>query len=54
MSRFELMQTKNAELVKAIGEIKAALNELYVVLEAYAPIWYTPELHDRAAKALQH
>jgi hypothetical protein len=32
----------------------AVLQELYELLEEYAPIWYTQELHDRAEAALAH
>jgi len=31
---------------------RAVLNELFVLLEEYAPTWYTEELHDRAKAAL--
>ncbi len=30
----------------------AVLRELFELLEDYAPIWYTEELHSRAAAAL--
>ena len=33
-------------------EMRAALQELYLLLEAYAPVWYTREHHDRALRAL--
>jgi hypothetical protein len=32
---------------------KAALEELFELLEDYAPVWYTEEHHDRAIKALR-
>jgi hypothetical protein len=31
---------------------KAVLQELFELLEEYAPVWYTEELHDRAKAAL--
>ena len=31
---------------------RAALEELFVLLEEYGPMWYTQEHHDRALKAL--
>ena len=34
------------------SETRAALQELFVLLEEYAPMWYTQEHHDRALKAL--
>jgi hypothetical protein len=33
-------------------DIKDALQELYLLLEDYAPVWYTQEHHDRALRAL--
>ena len=30
----------------------AVLQELYILLEDYAPVWYTQEHHDRALRAL--
>jgi len=30
-----------------------ALMELFNLLEEYAPVWYTEELHNRAVSALQ-
>lgn len=35
-------------------ETNAVLRELVELLEDYAPIWYTEELHARAASALGH
>jgi hypothetical protein len=32
---------------------KAALEELYQLLEDYGPAWYTEEHHERAVRALQ-
>ena len=34
------------------AEAKAALRELFELLEDYAPSWYTEEHHNRAAAAL--
>ena len=31
---------------------RAALEELFILLEEYGPMWYTQEHHDRALKAL--
>ena len=31
---------------------RAVLQELFDLLEEYAPVWYTEELHDRAKAAL--
>lgn len=33
-------------------EIRTVLQELYFLLESYAPVWYTQEHHDRAVRAL--
>jgi hypothetical protein len=33
---------------------KAVLQELFDLLEAYAPSWFTEEQRDRAVTALQH
>jgi hypothetical protein len=32
--------------------ISAVLEELYILLEDYAPVWYTRDHHDRALRAL--
>jgi hypothetical protein len=34
------------------AKLKAALEMLFELLEAYAPTWYTEEHHDKAAAAL--
>ncbi len=34
-------------------ETKTVLNELFELLEDYAPVWYKQEHHDRAMAALQ-
>jgi hypothetical protein len=34
------------------AEASAVLRELFELLEDYAPIWYTEDLHNRAAAAL--
>lgn len=31
---------------------KAVLQELYILLEDYAPVWYTQQHHDRALRVL--
>ncbi len=33
---------------------RAVLKELFDLLEEYAPVWYTQELHDRAEAALSN
>jgi hypothetical protein len=33
--------------------IQAALEELFVLLEDYGPVWYTEKHHDRAIRALR-
>jgi len=43
--RPEMFATASAEPV-------AILRELFELLEDYAPIWYTEELHSRTANAL--
>ena len=37
---------------KKAPEAATVLEELFVLLEDYAPAWYTVEHHDRAIKAL--
>ena len=32
--------------------LRDVLQELYLLLEDYAPVWYTQEHHDRAVRAL--
>lgn len=39
-------QTNNA------SDVRTVLEELFVLLEGYGPVWYTQEHHDRALKAL--
>ena len=34
-------------------DLKAALEELFKLLEDYSPSWYSEETHDRALAALQ-
>ena len=36
----------------AAADAQAVLRELFELLQDYAPIWYTEELHNRAAVAL--
>ena len=36
----------------ASADAQAILRELFELLEDYAPMWYTEELHNRAASAL--
>jgi len=33
-------------------DIYTVLEELYILLEDYSPVWYTEEHHDRALRAL--
>ena len=44
--------TVTAASSPACEETKAVLLELVELLEDYAPIWYTEELHNRAAAVL--
>ena len=37
---------------ETVSKTKAVLEELFVLLEEYGPVWYTQEHHDRAVKAL--
>lgn len=36
-----------------IGRLVNTIQELYDLLEEYAPVWYTNELHDKAEAALK-
>lgn len=44
--------SNDAEPVRS-RDIKAALAELFLLLEEYAPLWYSEETHNRARAALQ-
>ena len=37
---------------KTASDARMVLEELFVLLEDYAPVWYTEEHHDRALRAL--
>lgn len=50
--RNEIIVNKNSP-EQRIDHVKAALHELFQLLEDYAPTWYTEEHHDRAMAALQ-
>ena len=39
-------------LEKRMNHLEAALRELFLLLEEYAPTWYTEEHHNHAAAAL--
>ena len=45
------MPLETHEQEQAINK-EAMLRELYILLENYAPAWYTQEHHDRALRAL--
>lgn len=56
MMHFEVAPDLNAAPNRAptskASDATAVLEELFVLLEDYAPAWYTQEHHDRALHAL--
>jgi hypothetical protein len=48
------MSSDDAESLSGhLQELQEALETLYELLEAYAPVWYTEEHHDKATAALR-
>ena len=43
----------NVTFIDQHTRTKAALHELYQLLEDYSPVWYTEEHHNRAAGVLR-
>ena len=56
MMHFEVASNLNVSpqpmQAKQASETTSVLEELFVLLEDYAPAWYTEEHHDRAIRAL--
>jgi hypothetical protein len=56
MMHFEVAQNLNVASnpmhAKNPSQATTVLEELFVLLEDYAPAWYTQEHHDRAVRAL--
>jgi|ERR1700693_1007679 len=53
LGRGTSMKRENTSL-KAQGDaLTMVIQEMFTLLEDYAPAWYTEELHNRAAAALQ-
>ena len=46
------LSTVTSQTAAVSDEMNAVLRELVELLEDYAPIWYTEDLHQRAASAL--
>ena len=52
-NKFNLRPIKGATLTEEPLELaKNTLKDLYLLLEDYAPAWYTEELHERTEAAL--
>ena len=56
MMHFEVAPDLNvapdSALMKKTYDAKTVLEELFVLLEDYGPVWYTEEHHNRAVNAL--
>lgn len=56
MVQFEVLSNLNVDSDSAqtsrVPDAATVLEELFVLLEEYGPVWYTQEHHDRAVKAL--
>jgi hypothetical protein len=55
-SKFDQMrgdQPKKSDAFQAQSEFAGVCRELFNLLEAYAPLWYTEEHHNRAVAALR-
>jgi hypothetical protein len=56
MMHFEVASNLNAAPQPMRGNnapnASIVLEELFILLEDYAPVWYTQEHHDRAVRAL--
>jgi len=48
----ELKLARSRIRPKNILSAQTVLRELFILLEDYAPVWYTKEHHDRAVAAL--
>lgn len=48
----DLNVVPNSMRTKKAYDAKTVLEELFVLLEDYGPMWYTQEHHDRAVSAL--
>jgi hypothetical protein len=48
----ELKLARNRTRPKNVLSAQTVLRELFLLLEDYAPVWYTKEHHDRAIAAL--
>ena len=46
-------QTRNSEEAERVPSAREVLEELFQLLEGYAPVWYTEEHHNRAVAALR-
>lgn len=56
--RWDQTKSKNGKHVSAAKEpiapsVRTVLEEVFVLLEDYAPLWYTEEQHDRILAALR-
>ncbi len=52
-NKFDLRAIKGVALAAETLELaKNTLKDLYLLLEDYAPAWYTEELHERTEAAL--
>ena len=56
MMHFEVAQNSHvvpqAAPARRVSGAATVLEELFILLEDYAPVWYTQEHHDRAIRAL--
>ena len=46
-----LIKTRETETI-VFENVRRSLSEMHKLLESYAPLWYTEEVHDRAGGAL--
>ena len=46
-----LMKARETETI-VFESVRHSLSEMHKLLESYAPLWYTEEVHDRAGGAL--
>lgn len=51
--RWNQTESKHARTAKA-PSVRTVLEEVFELLEGYAPIWYTEEQHDRILAALHN
>jgi hypothetical protein len=56
MMHFEVASNRNVApqpmQANKAPQATSVLEELFILLEDYAPVWYTQEHHDRAVRAL--